>query len=265
MHFCLKYTISYCIGNSRIYLYNKFQYSLIIHIKKENESTNIEIASEENYDNATALYRALGMNIYKVINANNLIFEGWTDTQLLNVFISSDNKYKKTFNSIGITHVGGASNFKTFAKYWGLLSRNYFIIADNDERANSEKKTFEEEQFEGKWYSYSDFVSTKNIVTAEDFLKNEHIIKLANNFSKTHNFITQINAEKLISESDGKMKIISEWISSNVSKPQSKELEREFKKILFNSLTKINIDVTLYKEFIDNILKQIYSSSKNNN
>ena len=64
-------------------------------MKKENKSTNIEIASEENYDNATALYRALGMNIYKVINANNLIFEGWTDTQLLNVFISSDNKYKK--------------------------------------------------------------------------------------------------------------------------------------------------------------------------
>ena len=210
-------------------------------VSKENESTTIEIATEENYDNAAALYQALGMNIYKVINPNNLVFEGWTDTHLLDIVVSSDKTYKKSFNSIGVTHVGGAKNFKSFARYWGLLSRNYIIIADNDEPANREKKIFEEEHYDGKWFTYADFVLTKTVVTAEDFLKNEYIIKIANNFSKANNFINQISSEKL--ENDGKMDTISQWISSNVSKEKSKELEKEFKKILFNSLIKKDIEI----------------------
>ena len=224
-------------------------------VSKENESTTIEIATEENYDNAAALYQALGMNIYKVINPNNLVFEGWTDTHLLDIVVSSDKTYKKSFNSIGVTHVGGAKNFKSFARYWGLLSRNYIIIADNDEPANREKKIFEEEHYDGKWFTYADFVLTKTVVTAEDFLKNEYIIKIANNFSKANNFINQISSEKL--ENDGKMDTISQWISSNVSKEKSKELEKEFKKILFNSLIKKDIEIKLYKEFICNLLKQL--------
>lgn len=224
-------------------------------VSKENESTTIEIATEENYDNATALYQALGMNIYKVINPNNLVFEGWTDTHLLNIVISSDTNYKKAFNSIGITHVGGANNFKSFARYWGLLSRNYLIIADNDEPANRQKKDFEENHYPGNWFTYADFVVSKTVVTAEDFFKNEYIIKIANNFSKANNFINQISSEKL--DNDGKMDAITQWISSNVSKEKSKEFEKEFKKILFNSLSKKDVEIKLYKEFIDNLLKQI--------
>lgn len=222
-------------------------------VKKENESTSIEIATEENYDNAAAIYKALGMNVYKVINENNLIFEGWTDTQLLNVVVSSISKYKSTFKNLGITHVAGAKNFKTFARYWGLLSRNYFIIADNDEPANREKKIFEEEQYNGKWFSYTDFVSNPNVITAEDFLKSQYIQKIADKFSSDNNFVNKISLEKLNSES--KMNVISQWISINVIKDKCKETEKEFKKILFNNLKKNDIEIALYTEFIDNVLK----------
>lgn len=224
-------------------------------VSKENESTTIEIATEENYDNAAALYQALGMNIYKVINPNNLVFEGWTDTHLLDIVVSHDKTYKKIFNSIGITHVGGAKNFKSFAIYWGLLSRNYIIIADNDEPANREKKIFEERHYEGKWFTYTDFVVSKTVVTAEDFLKNEYIIKIASNFSKANNFVNQISSEKL--DNDSKMEVITQWISSNVSDERSKILEKEFKKILFNSLTRKDIEIELYKEFITNLLDKL--------
>ena len=224
-------------------------------VSKENEATTIEIATEKNYDNAAALYQALGMNIYKVINPNNLVFEGWTDTHLLNIVISSDTNYKKAFNSIGITHVGGANNFKSFARYWGLLSRNYLIIADNDEPANRQKKDFEENHYPGNWFTYADFIESKTVVTAEDFLKNEYIIKTANKFSKSNNFINQISPEKL--DNDSKMETITQWISGNVSKEKSKELEKEFKKILFDSLVKKDVDIKLYKEFINNLLKKL--------
>lgn len=53
-------------------------------MKKENESTYIEVASEDNYENAATLYRALGMQVYKIINLNNIVFEGWTDSHLFN-------------------------------------------------------------------------------------------------------------------------------------------------------------------------------------
>ena len=222
-------------------------------VKKENESTTLEIATEENYDNAAAIYQALGMDVYKVINENNLIFEGWTDTHLLNIVISSNTNYKKAFKSIGTTHVGGAKNFKTFARYWGLLSRNYFIIADNDEPANREKKIFEKEQYDGKWFSYTDFVSSPNVITAEDFLKSQYIQKIADKFSEDNNFVNKISLEKLNSEN--KMEVISQWITINVIKDKCKDIEKEFKKILFNSLKKNDIEISLYNEFIDNVLK----------
>lgn len=224
-------------------------------VNKENEETTVEIATEENYDNAAALYQALGMNIYKVINPNNLVFEGWTDTHLLDIVVSSDRSYKKIFSSIGVTHVGGANNFKIFARYWGLLSRNYLIIADNDQPANREKRIFEEENYEGKWFSYADFVSSKAVVTAEDFLKNEYIAKIASIFSKKNSLVNEISMEKLTN--DSKMESITQWISSNVSNDKCKSVEKEFKGILFNSVTKKDVDLELYKEFLDNLLEQL--------
>ena len=228
-------------------------------VTKENENTKIEIANEENYNNAAALYQALGMNIYKVINENNLVFEGWTDTHLLSIVVNSNPNYKKAFKSIGITHVGGAKNFKSFARYWGLLSRNYLIIADNDEPANREKKIFEEDQYIGNWLSYNDLVSSKQIFTAEDFLKSEYILKQATTFANENNFINHISLEKL--NADSKMDVITQWIASNVPKNTIKETEREFKKILFTSLQKNDIEITLYNEFINNLLKYLSNNT----
>ena len=53
------------------------------------------------------------------------------------------------------------------------------------------------------------------------------------------------------------MDAITQWISSNVSKERSKEVEKEFKKTLFNSLAKKDVEIKLYKEFIKNLLEQI--------
>ena len=224
-------------------------------VKKEKECTTIEMATEENYDNAAALYKALGRDVYKVINEKNLVFEGWTDTHLLNIVVSSNKDYKKKFEKIGKTHVGGAKKFKIFAKYWGLLSRKYFIIADNDDVANREKRIFEEEQYEGNWFSYADCVSSKVVTTAEDFLKNEYIKKIADEFSKEKSFKNEINLENL---SDGtKMEAIKKWILFNISKEDVSKIENEFKKVLFNSLSINNVDIVLYNEFINNLLEKI--------
>lgn len=178
---------------------------------------------------------------------------------MLSIVVNSNSNYKKAFKNIGITHVGGAKNFKSFARYWGLLSRNYLIIADNDEPANREKKIFEEDQYIGNWLSYKDLVSSKQIFTAEDFLKSEYILKKATTFANKNNFINHISLEKL--NADSKMDVITQWISSNVPKNTIKEIEREFKKILFNSLQKKDIEITLYNEFINNLLKYLSNNT----
>ena len=57
------------------------------------------------------------------------------------------------------------------------------------------------------------------------------------------------------------MDVITQWIASNVPKNTIKEIEREFKKILFNSLQKKDIEITLYNEFINNLLKYLSNNT----
>jgi hypothetical protein len=58
------------------------------------------------------------------------------------------------------------------------------------------------------------------------------------------------------------MEVINQWISSNVESKKVKDTEKEFKKILFNSLQKKDIEITLYNEFINNILKYLSGNTK---
>lgn len=230
-------------------------------VKKENESTYIEVASEDNYENAATLYRALGMQVYKIINPNNIVFEGWTDSYLFNRIIKSKGFPQKEYKNVGITHVGGAKNFKNFARYWGLLSRNYIIISDNDEPAIREKNIFLEENYSGKWFTYNDLVESKTINTVEDFLTDDFIKDITDSYTKANNFSIPMNYEKL--KNSFKMTVIEEWINSNIiAKDDIKKETKKFKQKLFNSITPKSIDKDLYKEFLNN-LSAIINSKDN--
>lgn len=220
-------------------------------IKKVKESSTIEFANDDNYVDIATLYRALGMNVYSVINEQNLVFEGWTDQLVFELYIGKRNAF---FKNIGHTHLSGITKANQYAEFWGLLSKKYYIISDNDETALQMKDSFEENRFDGIWLTYRDLTNDK-ITTLEDFVTNDRIVKVAKEFKKENNFSTELcddNLKNNVSKADA----IEQWIIFNNGKKDIKNQMKKFKNKLYNNIKKTDITKD-YEVFIKNITKKM--------
>ena len=220
-------------------------------IKKVKESSTIEFANDDNYVDIATLYRALGMNVYSVINEQNLVFEGWTDQLVFELYIGKRDAF---FKNIGHTHLSGITKANQYAEFWGLLSKKYYIISDNDETALQMKDSFEENRFDGIWLTYRDLTNDK-ITTLEDFITNDRIVKVAKEFKKENNFSTELcddNLKNNVSKADA----IEQWIILNNGKKDIKNQMKKFKNKLYNNIKKTDITKD-YEVFIKNITKKM--------
>ena len=228
-------------------------------VAKEKECTKLEIANETNYDNAMTLYKALGMQVYAIINDKNLVFEGWTDTNVFKIALKKlSNSKQNKFKKLGITHVPGATKFREFAELWGLLAKDYYIISDADVVSTNQKAAFEKERFTGKWYKYDEFEIDRKIETCEDFYETRYIKTIAERYGKQHGFLVPINEERLNSREISNITVIEEWVKYNISDNSTvKEKIKEFKTILAEQVKKddISSDYITMLEKIEMILE----------
>lgn len=216
-------------------------------IKKEKEASTIEIANNENYRDVATLYRALGMNVYSVINEHNLVFEGWTDQLVFELYVGKKNTF---FKNVGITHLSGITKVNQYAEFWGLLSKRYYIISDSDDTALQMKESFLENRYTGKWLTYRELAG-ESIITLEDFITNDRIIKVAKEFKKENNFSTDLLEENL-NVNDNKASIIEKWIILNNGTKDVKKVLKKFKNKLYENIKKSDI-LPSYEDFIKKI------------
>lgn len=224
-------------------------------VKKDNECTNIEEANEDNYDSAMTLYKALGMQVYAIINDKNLVFEGWTDMHVFQIALNKLPIAKRNkFKNIGTTHVPGATKFRDFASLWGLLSKDYYILSDSDETSTNQKEVFEKDHYAGTWYKYDDFGIDRQILTCEDFYDSKYIKTLSDKFGNKYNFLVKINEEKLNNDLVPNISVIEEWIKYNETESKKiKEFIKEFKAFLAENVKKENISDD-YLKLLENLI-----------
>lgn len=227
-------------------------------VKKENECTYIEEANEENYDNAMTLYKALGMQVYAIINDKNLVFEGWTDMHVFQIglnklSLTNKNKLKR----VGVTHVPGATKFRDFASLWGLLAKEYYIVSDSDVISSDQKEVFEKENYAGIWYKYDEFGIARLILTCEDFYVPKYIKKISDSFGNNYGFAVKINEDKLNDNSISNISVIEEWIRYNESdNKKAKDLIKSFKGYLAENVKKDDIDAD-YVVFLEQLISYL--------
>lgn len=224
-------------------------------IKKEKESSTIELANDDNYMDVATLYRALGMNVYSVINEHNLVFEGWSDQLVFGLY---NGKRNANFKNVGITHLSGITKANQYAEFWGLLSKKYYIVSDSDATALQMKDSFTENRYNGKWLTYGE-LSNNKIVTLEDFITNDKILKTAKDFKIDNNFSSDLVEENL-KVNDNKASAIEKWIILNNGSKDVKNIMKRFKSLLYSNLKKSDI-TSEYDEFIKNLINIIKTKS----
>lgn len=225
-------------------------------IKKEEESSTIELANDDNYMDVATLYRALGMNVYSVINEHNLVFEGWSDQLVFELY---NGKRNTNFKNVGITHLSGITKSNQYAEFWGLLSKKYYIISDSDATALQMKDSFTENRYSGIWLTYGD-LSNNKVITLEDFITNDKILKTAKDFKESNNFSTDLVEENL-KVSDNKANSIEKWIILNNGNKNVKNMMKKFKSLLYSNLKKSDI-TSEYDGFIKKLIETIKTNSK---
>lgn len=225
-------------------------------IKKEEESSTIELANDDNYMDIATLYRALGMNVYSVINEHNLVFEGWSDQLVFELY---NGKRNTNFKNVGITHLSGITKSNQYAEFWGLLSKKYYIISDSDATALQMRDSFTENRYSGIWLTYGD-LSNNKVITLEDFITNDKILKTAKDFKENNNFSTDLIEENL-KVSDNKANSIEKWIILNNGNKNVKNMMKKFKSLLYSNLKKSDI-TSEYDGFIKKLIETIKTNSK---
>lgn len=182
-------------------------------VEKKDDITSIR-KQEGNapYNEDELLRNAIGTSIFECIRSNNLVFEGWLDKKLFEIYTDADKKRKATFKDYGKVYLTGITGAMTLCNLLMLAEKNFVVVADSDDTSATKKKDFCKAypDYIDNWKGYSDVVG--GISTVEDFLKAEYIEKYLREHCKadfTYNTAKNAiqNIESVTKDKDKKQEI----------------------------------------------------------
>lgn len=210
-------------------------------VEKNCDITSVHQSPDAEYCDDSVLLNAIGVNIFECLKPKNLIFEGWLDKKLFDIYLTSLNpSLQKLFSGIGKVYLHGISGVYTLVQILILADKSFVVISDSDKPSLDKRNDFFEKypEFQNSWYDYANIIS--GISTVEDFLKSEYVEK---SVKKSHpGFIFD------------KKKTTIQNIEALVS--GNKEMKQQLKKELICNATVKDIKPD-YKTFIQVIAKKI--------
>lgn len=232
-------------------------------VTKQNEQTFIEDANESNIVKEEVLYQALGWSIFKTLPKRNIILEGWTDKKLFKTAIENvPEDYKiptKWFDEYGICFCGGVKNILHITPILELAKRDCLIISDADKPAKEKQKDYKRQKGYGVWKRYDEISSRIKAVTSEDFIKEKLIKEVIKKIKESH---SNLQGDPKFSSSNGVIVTFKEWLKKNdVDSKKTKEILKEFKSLIFDSLhsDKIKDDYYIFLEDLVHLLNQLWN------
>ena len=165
------------ISTHSIFMIDKEQVDRHIIVTKKKEITEINSIESSNITEEEVVYKALGYSLYEILRPKNIIFEGWRDKKVFDVYIKAKGSFagdeKKKVQSLGLLHSLGVKDVPRIANMCENMNREYVIITDSDKPALERQK---EHDGSGKWLVYTNIPGIKAITT-EDFISKKNINK----------------------------------------------------------------------------------------
>ena len=225
-------------------------------VTKENEVTDISQAEDSNIVDEEVLYNALGFSIFDLLGKENIIFEGWKDKYLFQKYI--ENQPPEAFpKDLGICHAKGVKTIKTITPMIELAKRKCLIVSDSDKIAKQYKKQYKKEKGFGDWKTYQDIDPEIEAITAEDFIKNDFIVKQVNKILSGEGISS---FDKILLSEKGKLEKIKSWLrTQNIQPEEQNNIIKKIKDLVFEKLKYENINDE-YKKLLKGILSYFSKS-----
>ncbi len=220
-------------------------------VKKEDEITTINQAIDSNIVDEEVLYNALGFSVFEILKEKNIIFEGWRDKHLFQVYIQKlpKKELKAVCKDIGVCHAKGVPTIKTITPMIELAKRKCLILSDSDQIAIRSQESYQKERNFGDWKTYKNIDPTIEASTGEDFIKNDCIVK---NVNKVLSIMEKalIFDESFLKKKVDKLKQIRSWLqTNNILGEEQEDIIKKTKNFIFENLKNENIDKEYEKLF----------------
>lgn len=222
-------------------------------VTKKGEISTAEEADESNFRDEEVLFNALGTSIFENLKTKNLVFEGWRDKRLFELFVAKSKSVadiREILSSFGTCHVRGVKDVPNIVPLLELGGRDYAVVSDADAPGKEGKKAH---SGKGPWFTYDDLSPTFAAVTAEDFLSVAATISAVNHVAK------ECGMTERITETDfnpglPKLKSIDGWFARNGQTGEQKKRSVDaVKTCLFEDL-KISTIASEYENVVRNLL-----------
>ena len=145
-------------------------------VEKKDDITTIESPNEKaEFSEDELLLNAIGTSIFECIKSHNLIFEGWLDKKLFDIYVNSDKNLAKSFKEFGSVYLHGISGVTALSQLLMLSGKKFLIISDSDKTSIGKKKDFISNypNYQNNWRDYGEVVD--GISTVEDFLEPQYV------------------------------------------------------------------------------------------
>lgn len=213
-------------------------------VEKKNEVTVATEVNQSNFSDEEVIYNALNYSIFENLKEANILFEGWRDKKIFQVALENPpkqhKKLKEEFQKVGIAHLQGVSDVGRVCPILELANRNYIIISDCDDASKTEQKKF---FGSGRWVRWDELSNDVEIVTGEDFLKEEHIKSVVSRVKDQYTQLSALSIDALnLNGGGGKLYCINRWIANSLSKEEKKSFINQVKEDAANSLKHSDIE-----------------------
>jgi predicted ATPase len=174
------------ISTHSIFMIDKEQIDRHLIVTKKKEVTDIQNVESSIITEEEVVFKALGYSLFEMLRPKNIIFEGWRDKRVFDLFIKAKGSLsaetRKLMSDAGQLHSLGVKDVPRIANMCENLNRDYIIISDSDKPALERQK---DHDGQGKWFTYRDIAGV-TALTTEDFVSKKNVNKAIRDTFREH-------------------------------------------------------------------------------
>lgn len=190
-------------------------------VEKTKEITEIKHVDVSNIDDEEVIYKALGFSLYELLKPFNIIFEGWRDKRIFELYMNSaKGKGQLTIGKngrTGLLHAIGVKDVPRIANTCENFNRDYIIISDSDTVAKEKKHLFGQNN---KWFCLDEIINN-GTVTTEDMISNKLLNKVIREVFESNAIPSDLTLDD--STLVGKIKVIELYLAKHIEDKQLKK------------------------------------------
>lgn len=194
------------------------------------------------YSQDELLRNAIGSSIFECIKEKNIIFEGYLDKRLFEKYLEEKNLVDE-FENIGKIFLWGISGVEAVTSILQSAGKKFIVVSDSDKTSKDKRLDFQSNNPEQKenWLAYGEVIP--NVVTMEDFFKEQYlqttIIRFVPGFNLLPNKPAIANIESAVNQDKLRKQEIKNALITDYSVAVIKEEYDQFVKALLEKINKL--------------------------